>query len=89
LKWAFVETANLIVVNQRRLSGTHVARLYQRIKTPQKIIKKAAMAVARHLGGSSWWVLTRQEVLSRASARAASSFVDALVSAANLLADLG
>ena len=32
LKWAFVETANLIVINQRRLPGTHVVRLYQRIK---------------------------------------------------------
>ena len=29
LKWAFLETANLIVVNQRRLAGTHVARLYR------------------------------------------------------------
>jgi len=32
LKWALVETANLIVINQRRLAGTHVVRLYQRIK---------------------------------------------------------
>ena len=27
LKWAFVETGNLIVINQRRLAGTHVVRL--------------------------------------------------------------
>jgi transposase len=32
LKWDFVETGNLIVINQRRLAGTHVVRLYQRIK---------------------------------------------------------
>jgi len=29
LKWAFVETGNLVVINQRRLAGTHVVRLYQ------------------------------------------------------------
>jgi len=55
LKWAFVETANLIVVNQRRLAGTHVVRLYQRIKRA-KNHQKAATAVACHLaegpGGS-------------------------------------
>src|SRR6204780_1431718 len=32
LKWAFVETGNLIVISQRRLAGTHVLRLYQRIR---------------------------------------------------------
>ena len=32
LKWAFVETGNLIVLSQRRFAGTHVVRLYQRIK---------------------------------------------------------
>src|SRR5262249_13633653 len=61
LKWAFVETANLIVINQRRLAGTHVVRLYQRIKRA-KNHQKAAMAVARHLAEAAWWVLTRLEV---------------------------
>jgi transposase len=32
LKWAFVEIGNLVVINQRRLGGAHVVRLYQRIK---------------------------------------------------------
>jgi transposase len=32
LKWAFVETGSLVVLNQRRLAGSHVVRLYQRIK---------------------------------------------------------
>ena len=60
LKWAFVETANLIVVNQRRLAGTHVVRLYQRLKRA-KNHQKAVVAVGRHLAEAAWWVLTRQE----------------------------
>jgi hypothetical protein len=61
LKWAFVETASLVVINQRRLPGTHVVRLYQRIKRA-KNHQKAAVAVARHLAEAAWWVLTKQEV---------------------------
>jgi transposase len=61
LKWAFVEAANLIVINQKRLSGTHVVRLYQRIKR-SKNHQKAVVAVGRHLAESAWWVLTKQEV---------------------------
>jgi transposase len=61
LKWAFVETGNLIVINQRRLAGTHVVRLYQRIKT-RKNHQKAVVALARHLAEAAWWVLTKQEV---------------------------
>jgi transposase len=61
LKWAFVETGNLIVINQRRLAGTHVVRLYQRIKRT-KNHQKAVVAVARHLAEAAWWVLTKQEV---------------------------
>ena len=61
LKWALVETGNLIVINQRRLAGTPVVRLYQRIKR-KKNHQKAVVAVARHLAEAAWWVLTRQEV---------------------------
>lgn len=61
LKWAFVETGNLIVINQRGLVGTHVVRLYERIKRA-KNHQKAVVAVARHLAEAAWWVLTRQEV---------------------------
>jgi transposase len=60
LKWAFVETANLIVINQRRLAGTHVMRLYQRIRRA-KNHQKAAVAVARHLAEAAWWMLTKLE----------------------------
>jgi transposase len=61
LKWAFVEAANLIVINQRRRAGTHAVRLYQRIKR-RKNHQKAAVAVARHLAEAAWWILTKQEV---------------------------
>ena len=61
LKWAFVETANLVGVNQRRLMGSHVVRLYQRIKRA-KNHQKAVVAVGRHLAEAAWWVLTKQEV---------------------------
>ena len=57
LKWAFVETANLIV----GLAGTHVVQLYQRIKRA-KNHQKAVVAVGRHLAEAAWWVLTKQEV---------------------------
>jgi hypothetical protein len=61
LKWAFVEVGNLIVINQSRLAGTHVVRLYQRIKRA-KNHQKAVVAVARHLAEAAWWVLTKLEV---------------------------
>ena len=61
LKWAFVETGNLVVINQRRLAGTHVVRLYQRIKRA-KNHQKAVVAVGRHLAEAAWWILTKQEV---------------------------
>jgi len=61
LKWAFVETASLVVLNQRRLVGSHVVRLYQRIKRA-KNHQKAVVAVGRHLAEAAWWVLTKQEV---------------------------
>jgi hypothetical protein len=48
LKWAFVEIANLVVVNQRRLAGTRVMRLYQRVKRA-KNHQKAVVAV-----GGTW-----------------------------------
>ena len=61
LKWAFVETGNLIVINQRKLAGSHVVRLYQRIRR-NKNHQKAVVAVARHLAEAAWCVLTRLEV---------------------------
>src|SRR5580704_848582 len=46
---------------RERLAGTHVVRLYQRIKRA-KNHQKAVVAVARHLAEATWWVLTKQEV---------------------------
>ena len=80
LKWGFVETANLVVMNQRRLAGTHVVRLYQRLKR-SKNHQKAVVAVARHLAEAAWWVLTKQEVYREPARPTARSFVDARVSA--------
>src|SRR5580658_1735100 len=61
LKWALVEAGNLVVINQRRLAGTHVVKLYQRIKR-RKNHQKAVVAVARHLAEAAWWVLHKQTV---------------------------
>jgi transposase len=61
LKWAFVEAGNLVVRNQRWLAGTHVLRLYQRIRR-KKNHQKAVVAVGRHLAEAAWWVLSKQEV---------------------------
>jgi transposase len=76
LKWAFVETGNLIVISQRRLAGTHVVRLYQRVKRCKN--HRGGLVGAHQAGG-----------LSRAAALAASSFVDARVSALMSLAHRG
>jgi hypothetical protein len=76
LKWAFVEIGNLVVVNQRRLAGTHVVRLYQRIRRA-KNHQKAVVAVGRHLAEAAWWVLTKQEVYREPQGAATRSFVDA------------
>ena len=70
----------MIVINQRRLAGTHVVRLYQRIKRA-KNHQKAVVAVGRHLAEAAWWVLTKQEVYREPQGAAAGSFVDARVSA--------
>src|ERR1019366_8169847 len=56
-----LEIGRVIVINQRRLAGTHVVRLYQRIKRA-KNHQKAVVAVARHLAEAAWWFLTKQEV---------------------------
>ena len=87
LKWAFVETANLIVVNQRRLAGTHVVRLYQRISALRIIRRRPRRWLAtwpRGLVGPD-----QAGGLLRASALAPNSFVDARVSAAVHLAHRG
>ena len=89
LKWAFVETGNLIVINQRRFAGTHVVRLYRRIKTCQESPKGGGRSGAP-LGRSRLVDTYQAGGLSRTVRSAATgSFVDARVSASNCLAPRG
>lgn len=61
LKRAFVEAANVVVLNQDRWSNTHVVRLYQRIKA-KRGHGKAIVAVGRHLAESTYWILRKKEL---------------------------
>lgn len=60
LKRAFVEAANVVVLNQARTPSRHVVRLYQRIRA-NKGHGKAVVAVGRHLAESTYWVLKKNE----------------------------
>jgi transposase len=60
LKWAFVEAANLVVLQRRRMAHTHALRLYQRIHS-RKNHQKAVVAVARHFAEAAYWILRKQE----------------------------
>jgi transposase len=60
LKWAFIESANVVCRIRRRHPGRHVSRLYER-KARRKGHQKAIGAVARHLAEATYWMLTRQE----------------------------
>ena len=61
LRWAFVEAANLAAARRRVHPQRHVSRLYERLRAA-KGHQKAAVAVARHLAESAWWILTKQQV---------------------------
>jgi len=60
LKWAFVEAANVVVVNQKHWANRHVTRLYKRIRE-RRGHGKAVVAVARHLSEATYWVLRKNE----------------------------
>lgn len=60
LKWAFVEAANIIILNQAKMSGSHIINLYNRIKH-KKGTAIAKVAVARHLAEASWYILKKME----------------------------
>jgi transposase len=60
LRWAYVEAANLVVLNSTRNPLRRVSQLYRRIKM-RRDHGKAVVAVARHLAEASWHVLSRQE----------------------------
>lgn len=60
LKWAYVEAANVCVLQKERLKGTHVLRLYERVKR-KRGHGKAVVAVARHLAEATYWILKKKE----------------------------
>ncbi len=60
LKWAYIEAASTICLNQRHWPTRHVVRLYQRI-SHRKGHQKAIGAVARHLAEATYWLLTKRE----------------------------
>ena len=60
LKWALIEAANVVVLNQNRWPESHVVQLYRRIKQ-RRGHGKAVVAVARHLAEATYWMLKRNE----------------------------
>lgn len=60
LKWAFTEAANVIVLNQHRMSSRHVVELYHRV-SQSKGHAKAVGAVRRHLAEATYVVLKNQQ----------------------------
>jgi transposase len=60
LKWAFIETANMIVLHQERMPYSHAVQLYTRIRH-KKGHAKAVVALARHLAEATFWVLKKGE----------------------------
>jgi transposase len=73
LKWAYVEAAHSVCLNQAIYPFRHVSRLYERIRR-RKGHPKAIGAVARHLAEATYHVLTQREtyrdpVLSKGQSR--------------------
>jgi transposase len=60
LKWAYVEAANIVALQQHRWNQRHVVRLYLRVRA-RRGHAKAVGALARHLAEASYWILTRNE----------------------------
>jgi transposase len=60
LKWAFIEAANVVCLQNRRRALQHVSRLYQKIRQ-RKGHQKAVGAVARHLAEATYWILKKGE----------------------------
>jgi transposase len=58
LKWAYIEAANCIALQQDRMKGRHAAELLKRLQK-QKGYPKAAVAVGRHLAEATYGMLKR------------------------------
>jgi transposase len=61
LRWAYLEAANVICMNQRFHPGHHVTRLYQRLRE-RKGHAKAVGAVARHLAEATYHVWNKGQL---------------------------
>lgn len=72
LRWAFVEAADSVLMHRHTYQDQHVLELYDRLKK-HKCHGKAAVAVARHLAESSWWILTKREKYRQPHALAVAS----------------
>jgi transposase len=60
LKYAFIEAANVTVLNQDRWSTRHSVKLYRRIKE-RRGHGKAVVAVARHFAEAAYNILKKEE----------------------------
>lgn len=60
LKWALIEAANVVQMNQGHWPNRHVVRLYQRVRE-RGGHAKAIVAVSRHLAEAAYWMLRRNE----------------------------
>lgn len=60
LKYAFIEAANVIVLQQNRLARRHAVQLYLRIRD-RRGHGKAVVAVARHLAEATFSMLKKNE----------------------------
>lgn len=60
LRWAFVEAANCVVAQKKRLAHTYAVSFYQ-ARRETKEHAKAAVALAHHLAEASWWMLHKNE----------------------------
>ena len=69
--------------------GAHVVRLYQRDQARQESSERRWSPWRATWPETAWWVLAKQGSLSRAAKLAIGSFVDARVSAFNVLAQRG
>ena len=58
LKWAYIEAANCIALQQNKMAGRHVCELLKRIQK-HKGYAKAAVAVGRHLAEATYCILKK------------------------------
>jgi transposase len=60
LKWAFIEAASCVNLQQHKMQGRHVLELLTRVQK-QRGYPKAAVAVGRHLAEATYCMLKRNE----------------------------